>query len=168
MRQWMTNPRWESTRFIGFSATPGSAGLGLYYDDLVQAATTQELIHAGYLSPFKAFAPESGLLPDLKGVETTKAEGSRDYKIGQLSKRMQAPKLVADVVCTWMSKARARPTLVFAVDCEHAKLLQDRFCAAGIVAEYIDAYTPLLERERIRQEMEAGRAEVCVSIGCLT
>src|SRR5262249_52348507 len=74
MRQWMTNPRWESTRFIGFSATPGTAGLGLYYDDLVQAATTLDLIEAGYLSPFKAFAPASGVLPDLKGVKTANTE----------------------------------------------------------------------------------------------
>ena len=71
MREWMSDPRWARVPFIGFSATPGTKGLGLYYDTLVRAATTRELIDAGYLSPFKAFAPASSLLPDLKLIRMT-------------------------------------------------------------------------------------------------
>jgi superfamily II DNA or RNA helicase len=164
LREWMSDPRWACVPFIGFSATPGTTGLGRYYDTLVPAATTQDLIGAGYLSPFKAFAPASGLLPDLKGVKTR----GRDYARGDLSKRMQAPQLVADTVSTWKTKARGRPTLTYAVDRAHGKMLQEKFCEAGIEAAYIDAYTPLSERKRICQEMEAGRIEVCVSIGTLT
>jgi superfamily II DNA or RNA helicase len=63
--------RWMADRpniiFIGLSATPWSRGLGKYYDHLVIAATTRELIDQGYLSDFVAFAPSD---PDLSSVST--------------------------------------------------------------------------------------------------
>ena len=41
---WMTDLAWQSRPFIGLSATPWTRGLGQYFDDLIIAATTQDLI----------------------------------------------------------------------------------------------------------------------------
>jgi superfamily II DNA or RNA helicase len=65
--RWMMDPAWQGRPFIGLSATPWTRGLGQYYDDLIIAATTQDLIAAGYLSPFRVYAPSH---PDLTGVRT--------------------------------------------------------------------------------------------------
>ena len=43
--------------FIGLSATPWSRGLGRFYDDLIVAARTDDLIREGFLSDFVAYAP---------------------------------------------------------------------------------------------------------------
>ena len=43
--------------FIGLSATPWARGLGKYYDDLIIAATTADLIRDGYLSDFLSVRP---------------------------------------------------------------------------------------------------------------
>jgi superfamily II DNA or RNA helicase len=53
--------------FIGLSATPWSRGLRKYYDDLIIAATTKDLIEQEYLTRFTVFAPSES---DLSGVRT--------------------------------------------------------------------------------------------------
>lgn len=161
LRRIMAGPAWAKIPVIGMSATPWSKGLGKVFDDLVIAATTKELIDAGYLSPFKVFAPSH---PDLSGVKVT----AGDYHEGQAADAMMAGGLVADVVTTWCEKGENRPTLCFAVNRAHAKALQQQFEAAGVSAGYIDAYTDLDERERIAGLFRAGAIKVVCNVGCLT
>jgi DNA repair protein RadD len=153
--------RWRNSLWLGWTATPGTERLGLLYDDLLIPTTTKELIETGHLSAFKVFAPSH---PNLSGIKMV----AGDYKRGQLSERMCGSQLVADVVETWLRLGRGRPTLVFAVDRAHAKVLQQRFLAAGVRAEYVDAKTSGEERDVIRERMERGETEVTVNIGCLT
>lgn len=157
--RWMA--AWNSTPFIGLSATPWTRGLGKYYDDLIVAATTQELIDKNYLSPFRVFAPSH---PDLSGVKTV----AGDYHEGQLSEAMNQGALVADVVKTWQEHGEDRPTLCFGVDRAHAKSLQARFQAAGVSTGYIDAFTDLEARKAIAKQFHAGEIRVVCNVGCLT
>lgn len=155
--RWMQS--WSAIPFIGLSATPWTRGLGKFYDDLIVAATTQELIDAGYLSKFRVFAPSH---PDLTGIKTV----AGDYHEGQLSERMRP--LVADLVRTWKQRGEGRPTLAFCVDRAHARKVQDEFCAAGVACGYVDAYTDRAERQSIADEFDAGKLRVVANVGCLT
>jgi DNA repair protein RadD len=159
--KWMKTPEWSNVPFIGLSATPWTRGLGKYFDKLIIASTTQELIDAGYLSRFRVFAPSS---PDLTTVRTV----AGDYRDDDLAEVMNKSALVADVVDTWLDRGKGRPTLCFAVDRAHAKNLQQRFVDRGIKAEYIDAYTDELERLAIAERFHAGEVEVVCNVGCLT
>jgi DNA repair protein RadD len=159
--KWMADEAWKDVPFIGLSATPWTTGLGKYYDDLIIASTTEELIKAGYLSPFRAFAPAH---PDLKGVKTV----AGDYHEGQLGEAMDKPALVADVVSTWLGKGEGRPTLVFGVNRAHAKHLQESFIEAGVPAGYQDAYTDALERSQIKRAFHSGEIKVVCNVGTLT
>lgn len=159
--EWMRRPGWERVPFIGLSATPWTRGLGKHFDDLIIAATTAELIEAGYLCPFHVFAPAH---PDLSGVSTV----AGDYHEAQLGEAMDKPTLTADVVETWRRIGEDRPTLVFAVTCAHARHLRDRFAEAGIGVAYIDAKTDAEERESIRKRFHAGDVRVVCNVGCLT
>jgi superfamily II DNA or RNA helicase len=58
--------------------------------------------------------------------------------------------------------------LCFAVDRVHAKHLQAKFQAAGIVTAYIDAYTATPERNRIAKAFHRGDIKVVTNVGCLT
>jgi DNA repair protein RadD len=158
---WMMDPAWRSRPFIGLSATPWTRGLGRYFDDLIIAATTQELIAGGYLSPFRVFAPSH---PDLTGVRTV----AGDYHEGDLSSVMNDSPLVADVVDTWLRRAQNRSTFCFAVDRAHAKHLQAKFAEAGVSTGYIDAYTPVKERNEIKRTFHSGDIRVVCNVGCLT
>jgi DNA repair protein RadD len=159
--KWLKDPEWAGVPFIGLSATPWTRGLGKFFDKLIIAATTRELIDADYLSDFRVFAPAS---PDLTGVRTV----AGDYQEGDLGEAMNKSGLVADVVGTWIDRGQDRPTLCFAVDREHAKHLQNKFQEAGITAGYIDAYTDRGERKKIAAQFHAGKIKVVCNVGCLT
>ena len=123
--KWFTDPAWNNIPFIGLSATPWTKGLGKLYEELIVAATTQDLIDLGFLSKFRVFAPAH---PDLKGVRIV----AGDYHEGELADRMNKAPLVADIVSTWLKHGRGRPTLCFAVDRAHAKHIQEKFIEAGV------------------------------------
>lgn len=146
---------------IGLSATPWTKNLGKHYDDLLQVISTEQLIAAGFLSPFKVFAPSH---PDLSEVRVV----AGDFHEGDLSEVMSKPTIVADVVTTWLRRAGRRPTLCFAVDRAHAKELQAQFVAQGVNAGYVDAHTKREERARIRGQFHAGEIEVVCNVGTMT
>lgn len=157
---WMAQDAWKRVPFIGLSATPWARGMGKHWDDLVIGETIDGLIKAGYLAPFRTFAPS---IPDLTGVGT---QGG-DYIQKQLSSVMGEEKLVADVVQTWLDKGEGRPTLCFAVDRAHAKHLQRKFDDAGVATGYVDAYSTREEREEVRNGFQSGRYQVACNVGVL-
>jgi superfamily II DNA or RNA helicase len=159
MGEWMA--RWDRIPFVGLSATPWTSGLGKFYDDLIIAATTQDLIDAGYLSKFRVFAPSK---PDLTGVRTV----AGDYHEGDLSEAMNKPPLVADLVREWKQRAEGRPTLVFGVDRAHAKAIQQDFLNAGIACGYCDAYTERADRNVLGRAFNSGELPVIANVGTLT
>lgn len=159
IRDWM---RAEPNKvFIGLSATPWARGMGEDWQEIVKPVTMQELIDGGWLSPFRVFAPSH---PDLSNVATV----AGDYHEGQLSEVMQESRLVADVVETWLRRARGLPTLVFAVDLAHAETLQRQFQAAGVNMGYCDASVDLMERQHLFKQMARGEMAGIVNVGTLT
>lgn len=147
--------------FIGLSATPWARGMADHWQELITPVRMQELIDAGYLSPFKVFAPSH---PDLTGVGTV----AGDYQQDQLGLAMSDNRLVADIVETWRSRGEWRPTLVFAVNRAHAAKLQAEFAAAGVFMGYCDAFVDLVERKLLFERMAAGAIQGIVNVGTLT
>jgi DNA repair protein RadD len=147
--------------FIGMSATPWSRGLGKYYDDLIIAATTRELIDQGYLSDFVAFAPSD---PDLSSVSTRAGEFQQD----ELADAMDRPAITGDIVETWLKRGEDRPTIAFCVNRNHAKHVADRFAGAGVAVEYLDGETPREDREAMFARFRSGATKILCSVGVLT
>ena len=154
-------PEWIDVPLIGLSATPWTKGLGSWFDHYFKAATIQEMIDAGNLSPFVVYAPSH---PDLSNVRIVGGE----YHEGELSEAMQERRLMADAVETWLRLADRRPTLCYAVDRAHAKKLQQQFEAAGVRCGYQDHTTKDNERETIRRKFHNGEYEVVVNVETLT
>lgn len=147
--------------FIGLSASPWSKGLAEQYDDLVIPATLQQMIDEGDACQFRAFAPHH---PDLSGIGLVGDE----YNQGQLSDRLRKPKLVADIVGTWLDMAEGRSTLVFAVDRAHAAMIHDQFMSDGVDSAYVDAETSRDDRRELGRRLNAGSLSVIVSVGTMT
>ena len=147
--------------FIGLSATPWSRGLGKYYDDLIAAATTADLISGGYLSQFVAFAPSE---PDLAGVRIV----AGDFCERELADAMDRPVLTGDIVETWLKRGEGRSSFCFCVNRRHAQHVAERFLEAGVAAEYMDGATPREEREEIFGRFRSGQTRVICNVGVLT
>ena len=147
--------------FIGLSATPWSAGMGLLWQDLCIPCTTGSLIRDGYLSEFVAYAPD---VPDLSGVKVERGE----YVEDQLAAVMGDHKLVGSIVETWLAKGAGRPTLAFGVNRAHAAQMQQQFTAAGVATAYVDGMTDTVERNRIKSRFDSGEFKVICSVRTMT
>ena len=140
----------RASRSSACRATPWSRGLGKYYDDLIIAATTSDLIRDGFLSDFVAFAPSE---PDLANVSTI----AGDFHEGELAEAMDVPTLTGDIVETWLKRAENRPTFVFCVNRRHAQHVTERFLEVGVAAEYMDGTTDRARTVR-RPSLASGPA----------
>ena len=159
---WFKDPAWSKIPIVGLTATPWQKGMGKLWDDLIIGTTTQELIDKGYLSDFKVFAP--GNKPNLSNVRLV----AGDYDKKQLGKVMDDDLLVADIVSTWLERAKGRPTICFAVNRLHAKHLQKQFEDAGVKAGYMDAYTKPEDRQQIVNQFASKDIEIICNVGVLT
>lgn len=155
---------------LGWTATPERAdgtGLGEHYDQIIEVASVSELIAQGYLVPPRVFAPST---PSVVGVRIV----GGDFSKKELSRAVDRPSLVADVVETWLhlagpsSAGGLRTTVVFAVSVEHSKHLVDRFVTAGVRAEHLDADTPEDERRAILARVATGETTIVSNVGILT
>lgn len=151
----------EDVYFVGLSATPWARGMGLLWQDLVIPCTIAGLIEAGYLSRFRAFAPD---VPDLRGVKVV----AGDYAEAALADIMGEAKLVGSVVETWLAKGEDRPTLCFAVNRAHAAQLAGEFERHGISTAYVDANTDRIERAMINRRFRSGDVRVICSVRTMT
>ena len=158
--EWKTDPSQRHVKFVGLSATPWTSGLGRLYDDLVVGSTIGDLIEAGHLSPFKAFAPSE---PDLAGIHTV----AGDFHEGELGERCNTTKLVGDVVSEWRKRGEDRPALSFAVNRAHAQHIQQRFLEVGVAVEYVDAHVDRREREAIFDRFRRGDTKIISSIATI-
>jgi superfamily II DNA or RNA helicase len=147
--------------FLGLSATPWARGLGRFYDDLIVAATTADLIKNGFLSDFVVFAPSE---PDLAAVRTI----AGDFHEGELADAMDKPGITGDIVDTWIRRGENRPTFCFCVNRQHAQHVAERFIEAGVAAEYMDGLTPREERGEIFARFRSGATRLIANVGVLT
>lgn len=147
--------------FVGLSATPWAEGMGLKWQDLVIPCTIGDLIDAGYLSQFTAFAPD---VPDLSGVKVRAGE----YVESGLEAVMGQAKIVGNVATNWLAKGSDRPTLCFAVNRKHAAELAATFERHGVATAYVDAYTDSAERAHINRQFRAGDVRVICSVRTMT
>ncbi|WP_296222799.1 DEAD/DEAH box helicase [uncultured Sphingomonas sp.] len=151
----------KDVRFIGLSATPWRKGMGRQWDDLVIPVTIKELIDAGLLSQFAAYAPS---VPNLSGVQVRGGE----YVEKQLQDIMGEAKVLGHVVQNWLEKGSNRPTLCFGINRAHAQELAAEFARLGIATAYVDAFTDTVERTRINREFRAGEIKVICSVRTMT
>jgi superfamily II DNA or RNA helicase len=146
--------------FLGMSATPWSRGLGKYYDDLIVAATSADLIRDGFLSPFTVYAPSN---PDLSSVSTV----AGDFKEDELSEAMDRSWITGNIITEWMKRGEDRQTLAFCVDRKHAHHVHERFVEIGVASEYMDGETSREDREPIFERFRSGSTRVICNVGVL-
>ena len=146
---------------IGLTATPvrsDGTGMGVIYTDMVQAISIKELVASGNLVEAKYYSPT---IPDLRKVGTL----AGDYNGKELATTMDTPKLVGDIVQSWMHIAKGKSTIVFASGVKHSQHLAECFAEAGISVAHLDGSTPNPERMEILNKFHSG--EVTVICNCM-
>lgn len=136
--------------WIGLTATPcrpDGSGLGKKnWQAIVEAATVPELVAQGFLVPVKSFAPPG---------------------LGEKRRRGEKTPIAGDPVDHWKRYADGMPTVVFTRTVAESVAVRDRYRAAGIAAEHIDAHTPHDDREAYIASLEAGKTLVLTNASVL-
>ena len=143
---------YQHSILLGLTATPcrgDGAGLGSFWETMIEVTTVEQLMEDGWLVRPKFFAPS---MPDLKGVHTR----AGDYVKEEVGERMDKAHLVGDIVDNWIKYSEQRPTVVFASTVAHSRHITEAFNAAGYRFEHLDGKTPKEERDGILGRLDSG------------
>lgn len=157
----LDSEEWKNKVAIGLTATPWTKGLGLRWTKLIVAASIQELIDDGHLSPFQIYVPDHDL--DRAKIKVVHGE----FQETSASQAMSDAVIIGDVVRTWKERGPGEKTFMFCVNRAHAREQMNAFRDNGIPFGYIDAHTPLEERRQIFAQMRYGEIAGVASVGCL-
>lgn len=149
---------------IGCTATPTlstGAGLGQYFDSMVDVVTMDELLNGGHLVPGEYYGPSE---PDLSKIP----ELMGDYTQKGLDKLLNNKKIIGDVVDNWFEYARDTTTMVFAINRKHARALCVEFNNRGVAAEYLDAFNNDDERDDVLCRLENGATRIVCQVALYT
>jgi hypothetical protein len=97
----------------------------------------KELIHKGYLAPFKVFGAKLIQLKDVK-------IGNGDYHRQSLIDEIDRSIVYGDLLSAYRQYADNTKTVVFCVDIQHSLATAAAYQAAGIAAEHIDGDVSVL------------------------
>jgi superfamily II DNA or RNA helicase len=147
-------------KVVGLSATPerlDGKPLDPPYARLIPGPSVAWLMEQGYLSRYRAFAPSSPALGDVK------TRGG-DYAVEEIEEEMDKPTLVGDMVGHYKSHAFGKRAIYFCVSVAHSKHVAEAFCAAGVPAVHLDGTTPTHERKAAALAMAEGRISVLTNV----
>lgn len=146
---------------IGLSATPVTPGLGKYFDVVINAATTNQLIAEHLLVPLRIFACAE---PDMSGVKVVAGE----WEEKETEKR--ALQVVGDVVAEYLKHGQAKKFIGFAASIAHAEELQRQFIAAGINVATYTATDKAEDRDEVVAEFRKSDSNIrgVLSVEALT
>ena len=146
---------------VGLSATPerlDGKGLDKAFDTLVPGPQTAWLIEQGFLAKYKLFSVP-GI--DLNGVHSRMG----DFVKSESEAAMDKPSITGDIVRQWKNNAYGRITIGFAMTVKYSMILVEKFNAAGIRAEHLDAKTPKEDRRKILRELATGKVQIVFNVG---
>jgi superfamily II DNA or RNA helicase len=171
---------------IGLTATPArldGRGLRPFFDALLCGPSTADLIAAGWLAPYRLFAPAQFDASKLHKV-------AGDYNRKEVSETLARSTVVGDAVGTYrkycmgggdavepwsghlVETGAAHPTntptgaraLVFAWSLASSQAIADAFRFQGIAAQHVDGETPAAERADAMRLFRDGTLRVLCSV----
>ena len=148
--------------WLGYTATCFPTG-NRYLQDIgwqetLSPISSAELRDDGFLVQDIVYAPAKIDTSDIKTVKG-------DYDQKTLAQRASESKVVGDIVDTWKKYGEDRPTLMFAVNKEHSKILSEAFRQAGIPALHQDESHTSKERKDAINQLTKGEIKILSSIG---
>ncbi|MEG1758260.1 MAG: DEAD/DEAH box helicase [Oscillospiraceae bacterium] len=148
----------------GLSATPvrlDGKPLRDVYDILVEGITTRQLIAAGWLAPYRYFAPA---VADLSAL---KRKGA-DYDSEQAAEMLSTKTIFGDVIQHWREHADGLQTICYCSTVEHSKSMAEEFRAAGINAVHFDGETPDKERDDVVRRFRSREITILCNVDLIS
>ena len=147
---------YKDNHIVGFTATPFTDNS--LFQKIICPIENYELREQGFLVPERTFVPN---VIDISGVSTKRNGEFNEKELFEVSARKE---IVGDFVRDWKLYANGRPTILFAVNVEHSKIIAEAFNAAGIRAIHSDAKTKSAKRTHNIDRLVKGEIDVLCNV----
>lgn len=150
---------------IGLTGSPFRLSKREFMSDVFQhqvlAETPGQMVEKERLVGCEYYAVKGA---DLSGVHVVDG----DFVNAEISELCSDPQVVKSAVDNYKKICPDRLFINFAVDVNHAKMLNQEFIDQGINAHIITANTPDHTRQKLFDELKNGEIQGLVSVGCLS
>lgn len=152
-----------SPRFLlGLTATPFRGDRQDIYQlcsgNVLASFELRDGIDSGVLSPYHYF----GCFDDIDYSKIGRTHGR--YNVRDLEKALIIPKRDNAIIRKWQEKAQDKATVAFCCTHEHARRVARSFTRAGVPAGVYISETPVLERQRLLDELANGGIKILCTV----
>jgi DNA repair protein RadD len=148
--------KYDKAKLLGVTASPIRAdghGLSTHFDKLIVGPGVTELTAAGFLSPYRLFAPPT---VDTSGLHIR----AGDFKTEEAEALMDKPAVTGDAFSHYRKHADGLPALVFCTSVKHAHNVAELFRSKGVSAYAIDGGTDRDIRRMAVRDFREGKIKV--------
>lgn len=160
--------RARASKFVGLTATPWCLAkdrwMGQWFEETVEAPQPPELVRMKRILPSRPFVASNSVF-DLSQLDIGR---NGDYKEEQMTAQAITNASLTCVVNKYLEKGEGMPFAAFCAGVEHAKMLAQAFCDAGIPCGWQEGNTPLTDREKMSQQIYSGELRGICSVGTMT
>lgn len=151
---------------VGFTATPLTASkkkpLKDYYEDIVCGVDIPQLIKEGHLCQNITWAPKDTV--DRIELAVKNGEFDEQYMAQEFSKT----KYVNNTVSAYTKWASGTKAIIFNVNIDHSKVVNEAFIVAGYPAKHLDSEMSSTERDRILEWFKSTPNAILNNVGIAT
>lgn len=148
----------------GLTATPcrlDGKPLGSIYTDLIEGVSAEWLIHNGYLSDYKYFAPA---VP----CQLSFSQRGSEYDMTEAESILATRAVFGDVIKNYRERCPDSQAIAYCTTKNHSKATAKAFTAAGIPAVHFDSDTPKREREKIIEDFRKGSVKILCNVDLIS
>lgn len=149
---------------IGVTASPirlSGESLGDIFDDLIIGPSTEELILAGQLCPYKLYCSEK--------IDTSKLHTvAGDFNKQEANDAMDKPVITGNAVEQYTKYAKGKRTVVFCCSIKHSENVAAEFEKSGYSVATIDGKMDSITRRRVVNDFRTGAIQILTSVNVIS
>lgn len=151
---------------LGVTATPwrmNHQGFRDLFDTLIMSMPVKDFISQGYLSSYKYYSLRTD--SDIqKTIDDIKLDRFGEYSESSMEEKMDIGSIRAQLLNSYLSLAKGKKGIIYAINIDHAKHICSEYKAAGYVAVCIDSKTLASERKELVEKFREGQIDIIVNV----
>jgi ATP-dependent helicase IRC3 len=155
----------EKTKILGFTATPDRSD-GLMLKDILHKCSFKleiyDLIHEKHLSDIEGFSLRTNI--DITDI----SDNNGDFSINQLYTKLCTKSRNQMIVDVYKKEMLGRKTMIFCINIQHSKEINNMINSLGICSNHIDGNMPPSLKENILKSFREGQISVLCNCQLLT
>lgn len=157
---------YPGSKKLGVTATPwrmNHQGFRDLFDTLITSMPVKEFISQGYLSSYKYYSLRTD--SDIqKSIDDIELDRFGEYSESSMEEKMDIGSIRAQLLNSYLSLAKGKKGIIYAINIEHAMHICSEYKAAGYMTVCIDSKTPASERKELVEKFRKGQIDIIVNV----